>query len=179
MESRRCENGHYYDPEKHSSCPHCGVNIDLDPNESRNYTRSNPEGLTGVRGSSGAEGKTIAMINKQLGIDPVVGWLVCVEGPDRGRDYRLRSEKNFIGRSEKMDICIAGDGSISRENHATVSHNPKNNSFKIYPGEGRGLVYLNSEEVDTPRELNPYDTIELGQTKLIFVPLCGEAFSWD
>jgi len=107
-----------------------------------------------------------------------VGWLVCVEGADKGRDYRIRSEKNFIGRSEKMDIQISGDETISRENHAVVSFNPKNNAFKIHPGDGRGIVYLNGDDVDTPQELKPFDTVELGQTKLMFMPFCGERFQW-
>jgi hypothetical protein len=39
-------------------------------------------------------------------------------------------------------------------------------------------VYLNDEEVTVPTELKPYDIIELGQTKLMFVPFCGEHFQW-
>lgn len=30
MQMKRCEMGHYYDPEKHSTCPFCGVsNLDI------------------------------------------------------------------------------------------------------------------------------------------------------
>ena len=43
------------------------------------------------------------------GFTPVVGWLVCTEGPDRGHDYRIRTGYNHIGRAEHMDICIRGD----------------------------------------------------------------------
>jgi len=39
-------------------------------------------------------------------------------------------------------------------------------------------MHLNDEEVDVPVELKPHDIIELGQTKLMFVPLCGEKFQW-
>jgi hypothetical protein len=35
--------------------------------------------------------------------------MVCLEGPDRGRDFRLHAEKNFIGRSPGMDVCILSD----------------------------------------------------------------------
>ena len=121
---------------------------------------------------------TVAKIRKELDIDPVTGWLVCVKGPDRGRDYRIRSEKNFIGRSDRMDICIRGDETISRENHAAVSYNFRKNTFKLHPGDGRGLVFLNEEEVDAPIELAPYDRIEIGNTQLLFVPFCGEKFQW-
>jgi hypothetical protein len=123
-------------------------------------------------------GATQAFWKKKLGIDPVVGWLVCIDGHDKGRDYRIRSERNSIGRAPSMQICIDGDETISRENHTAISFNPKKNTFRIYPGEGRGLVYLNDEEVTVPTELKPYDIIELGQTKLMFVPFCGEHFQW-
>ena len=126
-----------------------------------------------------SDGKTRRIGVGEGGFDPVVGWLVCVEGRNRGRDFRLRREKNFIGRSETMDICIVGDDTISREKHASVSFNPKNNQFKLHPGDAHGLVYLNGEEVDTPTPLKPKDLIEVGQHKLMFVSLCGDDFNWE
>ncbi len=172
----RCENGHYYDSQKHSSCPFCGVqNLDIDIKKTM---AMRPNNNSGPSKETGSGGKTVGVFRKKLGIDPVVGWLVAVEGPEKGNDYRITSERNFIGRSEKMDISIPGDETISRENHAIVSYNPKNNSFRFFPGESRGLVYLNDEEVITPVELNPYDQIEIGETKLKFVPFCGEQFRW-
>ena len=130
-------------------------------------------------GKEQEEGVTVGFYRKTIGVDPVVGWLVCIDGPEKGRDYRLHSERNFIGRAEKMDICLRGDETISRENHAIISFNPRNLSFKVQPGDGRGLVYLNGNDVDVPTILKPYDLIELGQTKLLFIPLCGEKFQWQ
>ncbi|MCH1625692.1 FHA domain-containing protein [Ferdinandcohnia quinoae] len=194
---KRCSNGHYYDEIKHSLCPHCGVNIDLNlgvtmpkrstieddlsktqaifPNASTEIGKT----VAKIPTSQHDDGKTIAVIRKEIGIDPVVGWLVCVEGPDKGKDYKIRSERNFIGRSEKMDICISGDEAISRENHAIISYSPKKRLFRIYPGDSRGLVYLNDEEVITADELQVYDVIEIGKTKLIFIPFCSKHFEWD
>lgn len=175
MESlTRCNNGHYYDSNKHSSCPFCGVqSLDIDINK----TMAKRPGASGVRGAE--EGKTVGIFKKKLGIDPVVGWLVAVAGPDKGQDFRITSERNFIGRSEKMDISVPGDETISRENHAIVSFNPKNITFRLFPGDSKGLVYLNQEEVITPIALNAYDIIEIGQSKLMFLPLCGEQFNWE
>ncbi len=218
MALKRCENGHYFDPAKHTSCPSCGVqNINFEPTRKKEDLRADAgvggggaagAGAGGAGGAAGAgamvgsgggagggsgargaadagraraadEGKTVSLIHKKAGIDPVVGWFVCVEGVDRGRDFRIRSEKNFVGRSESMDVCIPGDETVSRENHAIVSFNPKNRQFKLHPGDSRGLVYLNGEEVDSPAPLKAGDHVELGQTKLLFVPLCGESFSWE
>ena len=52
---------------------------------------------------------------------PVVTWLVCIDGPSKGRDYRIHSQNNFIGRSRSMDICIEGDNTISSERSAVLS----------------------------------------------------------
>jgi hypothetical protein len=83
-------------------------------------------------------------------MDPVVGWLVCVAGPDKGRDYRIHAERNFIGRGADMDIAVAGDEQISRKNHAVISYNPKRHTFTIAPGDSHGLTYLNDDELLTP-----------------------------
>ncbi|HSW36192.1 MAG TPA: FHA domain-containing protein [Candidatus Limnocylindrales bacterium] len=170
----RCSNGHYYDSKKHASCPFCGVkNLDLDIKKTM---AKRPESGGGI--SQQAVGKTVGVFHKKMGMDPVVGWLVAIAGPEKGRDFRITSEKNFIGRSEKMDINLAGDESVSRENHAVISYNPKNHTFRLFPGESRGLVYHNDEEVVTPETLKPNDIIELGQSRLMFVPFCGDRFQW-
>lgn len=129
--------------------------------------------------------KTVAVIRKRVhnddnvGINPVAGWLVCTQGSDKGRDYRIYAGNNFIGRSDSMDICIHGDDSVSREKHACVSYDDKKNKFYIYQGDSRGLVYVNDETVFVPQLLNPYDVIEIGKTKLLFIPFCGEKFQWE
>ena len=124
-------------------------------------------------------GKTLAMMQQEMGFDPVVGWLVCVEGPSRGKSYTVRGGINAIGRSERMDITVTGDMTISAENHARISYSDRNNRFNLIPGEGRNIVYLNGEELFSPMPLKAYDLIDFGQTKLLFVPLCGERFRWE
>jgi len=185
LDLQRCESGHFYDPAKHSSCPHCGVpGLDLPTMPRRpgggDYQLGDEERTRPKDGWAGAESDPVTqplMVDK-LGIDPVVGWLVCVEGPDRGRDYRIRSENNTIGRSDKMYVCISGDVSIARERHAVISYEPQKNAFYLVPGDARGLVYVNGDVVLTPVALKAHDQIELGKTKLRFTPFCGEAFQW-
>ena len=123
-------------------------------------------------------GKTMGLMQATMGFDPVVGWLACVEGPSRGKSYTIRGGINSIGRGDRMDIVITGDLKISSENHAKISYSEKNNRFHLLPGEGRNIVYLNEEEVFSPMPLKAYEIIDFGETKLIFVPLCGEQFSW-
>lgn len=125
-----------------------------------------------------AAGKTVGLMQEKMGFDPVVGWLACVEGPSRGKSYTVRGGINAIGRSERMDITITGDMTISAENHAKLSYSDRNNRFNLIPGDGRNIVYLNGQEVFAAMPLNAYDIIDFGETKLIFVPLCGERFTW-
>ena len=68
---------------------------------------------------------------------------------------------------------------ISSENHARISYSDKHNRFHLLPGDGRNLIYLNDEEVFAAMPLHPYDLIDFGETKLLFVPLCGDRFSWN
>jgi len=179
MSLQRCEQGHFYNKAKHNSCPHCGV---IALNISPSHTSSEDLHREIIRPLSQPmdpqAGATVALIRQQTGIDPAVAWLVCVQGKDKGQDYRIRSDRNFIGRDSSMDICIRGDETISREKHAVISYNPKKYHFRLAPGDGHNNIYLNDEVVDMSVLLAAYDVLEMGQSKFVFVPLCGEQFHW-
>lgn len=129
----------------------------------RGYAPAAPTSVT-------AAGKTVGLMQEKMGFDPVVGWLACVEGPSRGKSYTVRGGINAIGRSERMDIVVTGDMTISAENHVKLSYSDRNNRFSLIPGEGRNIVYLNGEEVFAATPLHAYDLIDFGETKLLFVP---------
>jgi FHA domain len=182
---QRCKNGHYYDTDKHTSCPYCGIEgLDIGktvPRRAGSQAAAAPrEELREPRQDQG--GKTVGIYMSKIGIDPPVGWLVCIDGPNRGMDYRIRSENNSLGRSETMRICIDGDNRIAKENHAFVSYDPESNTYMLLPGSSKGLVYLNHGVVSAPVPLRPFDEIKVGETVLLFVPLCGEfggkSFRW-
>lgn len=185
MPQIRCASGHYYDSDRHISCPYCGVKTYLDDETTRLVSPANVDGasdatiriLDSMAGPAG--GETVRVIPKALGIDPVVGWLVCVKGAEMGRDYRIKSERNFIGRSPSMDICIEGDDTISRDRHAVITYSPKTATFTLSNGEAHGLMYHNGTEVIAPVKLALYDLIEIGSSRFIFVPLCSERFKWQ
>lgn len=193
MPLTRCDKGHYYDSDKYTTCPYCGdEELGAEISSLRNGQEESGDepagdfektvrlGEPGGGGFGGTrEGETVAFMQASVGMDPVTGWLVCVEGPDKGRDFRLRSEKNALGRSPSSDVCLSGDDTVSRERHAFVVYNPRNRTFSVRAGESRGLVYLNGEEVEFSHRLEAYDVIEVGRSRLLFVPLCGEAFSWE
>lgn len=165
----RCSNGHMFNPKKHGNiCPYCNVSVNDDFKAGKVSYENNldPE-------------KTMPYWDDMDGIEPVVGWLVCIEGAQVGQDYKIRREKNFIGRSEEMHIQIVGDNCISRRNHAVIIYDPKSRNFVLKSGDSSGLVYLNNEAVYSPTELTAYDVIQMGKSKFIFIPLCGIHFDWE
>lgn len=112
-------------------------------------------------------------------VEPVVGWLVCLNGEDAGKSFTLKSGRNFIGRGADMDVVLSGDMSVSREKHAIILYEPKKRVFLAQPGESKELFYVNDEVVLNVTSLNTYDKIAIGNTELYFVPFCGEVFAWE
>ncbi|MCX4320860.1 MAG: FHA domain-containing protein [Lachnospiraceae bacterium] len=189
MEMRKCDRGHYYDASINNSCPYCkqaNVGRPIDATMplmgGTGEERTMPLGYQAQaepKGQPEDDGRTVALIKVKQGIDPVTGWLIALDGSEKGRDYRIHTDNNYIGRSEKMDICIRGDETISRENQAVITYDSVEKVYYFSPGEGRSIVRLNNKAIFQTTELKAYDRITLGKTVLLFVPLCGENFEWE
>jgi hypothetical protein len=111
--------------------------------------------------------------------DPVVGWLAVVAGPGAGDYVRLGYGMNNIGRSDDQRCRLNfGDENISRQNHASVTYDPRGRKFYLQHGGGQNLTYLNDAPVLQPIELSGGEMITLGGTTLRFVPLCGAGFDY-
>jgi len=112
--------------------------------------------------------------------DPVVGWLVVVEGPGSGNSVTLGYGLNTVGRGEESRVRINfGDEQISRDGHAQIIYDHKNVKFYVQHGGGDNLTYLDSAPVLSPQELKGGEQISMGDTTLRFVPLCNDAFNWE
>jgi len=86
----RCPNGHPYNTGNYGEiCPVCGKK--LDP--------PTPDSLTPE------ELYELTHVNEK---DWPCGWLVCIGGPNKGDDYKIREGRNFIGGDLKMDIIFRG-----------------------------------------------------------------------
>lgn len=110
--------------------------------------------------------------------DPVVGWLVCIDGPERGTDYRIHAGYNYIGR-EVGDIHIHGDNQISRQNHAMIAYDSGDHAYYFGPSGGRNLIKVNGKTILNAVEVKNYDVFTIGTSKLMFVALCGPHFDWN
>ena len=198
----KCKNGHYYDGDKFDSCPHCSgnamennvknddetVSMDvqnmptLDPAPTEPVTEPAPGYIPvgGVAVIPADSEKTVGFYENNVGTEPVVGWLVCIEGGEFGKSFNLKAGKNFIGRNPLVnDIALPTDNSVSREKHAIVIYDPKSRSFLVQPGMSSELFYVNDEVVLQAAVIKTRDIISVGKTKLMFVPCCGSDFSWD
>lgn len=109
-----------------------------------------------------------------------VGWLVVVDGPGKGCSREIYYGMNSVGRSPDERISLDfGDTAISREAHAYIVYDEKQSDFYIQHGGKSNLVRLNGSPVLAPQPLKHGDMVEMGKSQLMFVPLCGESFSWD
>lgn len=199
---RTCSAGHVYDAEQFPSCPYCNRNT----RAIQFGATAAPAGYGATTAPAGygaahagrddtigqtvmpeairrrmeqeRDNRTVGEFKRKLGYEPVVGWLVCVEGPEVGKDYRLFGRINSIGRAEGNDVVLAQEHTVSQKNHVRLAYDAKHNNFQLIPGEGTNVTYLNDEPLYVPQKLNAYDVLEMGDTKLIFVPLCNERFHW-
>ena len=111
-------------------------------------------------------------------VRPVTGWLVCVEGVEKGKDFRLHSDMNYVGRSKTNDVVLANDPTVSRERHAMIAYDNRGKMFFFAPANGSSLVRQNGRPVLSTVELKAGDRLEIGEGIYLFVPLCGEEFEW-
>ena len=202
MTLTECANGHLYDADMNDSCPYCNGGSNMincsaggDSGVGKTAPVGGGFGPSGTRQSQSEIGATVApaayvkkqeednrtvgIFQKRMELEPVVGWLVCVDGADKGKDYKLYGKNNTIGRSERMDVYIKNDPTISRENHARLAYDQKHNDFHLIPADAVNNIYVNEEPVYLPTKLQAYDLIELGDTKVVFVPFCSDRFTWQ
>ena len=179
----KCKLGHSYYPSVTAECPVCA----RDRSGQRPTVTDGPvkmakrdyEEPAGYQNKEDDDDVTQVAVEREMGFLPVAGWLVCIDGAQRGKDYKIRMENNYIGRGPGMDIRILGDDTISRNNHATLSFDRRTGKFFYTPGMGRSIDYINDNAVLGTVELKTRDIIEIGKSKLMFMPLCGSKFNWE
>lgn len=138
-----------------------------------------------VVGVSGDGGETVfkpfppGATEPDPNFDPVVGWVVIVDGPGRGNYRPVCYGQNAIGRGDNLRIMIDyGDQRISREPHAFLIYDEVERKFFVRDNGKSNIVRLNGNMVLSPSELHDRDRITIGQTTLIFIALCDAGFNW-
>ena len=173
MANIRCKNGHLFSEKKHGNvCPYCNIAM--------NQERTKGEDPLGQYSET--------YLDELEDTKRLVGWLVCVAGLSKGKDYRIFPEKNFLGRNADMDIRILGDNAVNQRNHAVILYDPEKNATLVLPGDSQGLVHrLDAEDkwevVIEPRQLVSGDRLKIGTSEFMFVAFCGDnegfKFIWE
>ena len=120
-------------------------------------------------------------VNAAFHQDPVVGWLVVVNGLGLGAYRPIYEGNNHIGRSKNQRIPIDfGDDTISSEEQAYIRYDSMDRSFLFVPNLSKtNIVAINDKKPTGAVKLEAMDLITMGRTKLAFVPFCGEEFDWS
>lgn len=195
----KCANGHFFDADKNRTCPYCekpssggdttplpqndggtnnGIIFENAANRDPLLKSTSQLNAPNARSTAMDTGETVGFYS-DMKVSPVVGWLVSIEGSTKGKDFRLISGRNYIGRQSSMDIVLDGDNKVSRSKHAVVLFDPKSQKTLCHAGESRELFYLNDNVVTETVELKQGDIITVGDTKLMFVPFCGALHTWN
>lgn len=180
----QCPNQHYYDDSKNSECPYCqklnrGESSEFGEKKTVYFESTQEEALTEARLDDVDENdKTIGIFeDEETGNTFVTGWLVCMNGLMKGKDYTLHAGRNFAGRSLDMDLVLTDDGKLSEKKHFSIIYDPK--TITYYFMRGNGLCYINGESVEEEYILHAGDRIKAGDTEYVFIPFCEEGRKWE
>ncbi len=177
----KCDKGHFYDDSKFDSCPHCESPLEKRRTLSDEFTQYTPKPSSVVAvklpGANEGDEKTVGIFRSESGIEPVVAWLVCIEGKERGRSYLLHAGRNFIGRAIKSDICIADDREVSGEDHCSIVFEPRRVVYMLARGNGESVL-INGKALESTYILVGDEEIQVGSSKFIFIPYCKEGRTW-
>ncbi|MDD4849185.1 MAG: FHA domain-containing protein [Gemmiger sp.] len=168
MKLSKCDNGHFYDSDKYPECPYCNTDLQKD-------TGGIVVSARAVAGA--APGEPAAPQAPATPAGPVTGWLVALNGPHAGCDYRLGEGRSFFGLEDGGAPCpLSADAALSAR-LLTLAYDPAGGEFTALPGAGQTLAYINGKANLTPQPLKNGDEVALGDTKLRFVAFCG-GFRW-
>lgn len=175
MKIIQCNEGHFYDGDKYEACPVCRKG------KVTEVRRPSPQFMEWENASRVSDlHRTVQDYEAEAPVlhSFVTGWLVCVKGPERGRDYRLKHGFNQIGRSHRMDVCIFEDDGISRDAHCSVVYEDRKNQFLLVPGTG-SLTWKEGALVEAPVPLKSGERFQIGETELEFIAFCRDDIKWE
>jgi len=162
--SKFCANGHQLE-DSWEVCPYCqktGYAVATVPLAK---TRMEAAGaaLSPSEAATTVGLKTVVIAEKRK--PPVVGWLVAMNGDQKGEDFRIREGQNILGTSPDADVALKDDAASAR--HASIRY--KDGNFFLTDLDSTNGTYLNDGEQPIAREaLKDNDVIRIGDLTLKF-----------
>ena len=126
-------------------------------------------------------GATVAMTESDMDYLPRIharAFLICIDGPMTGASFVFQENKAIIGRQKNYEIALFRDPSVSRSPHGVINYTKDTLTYTISKGDPEKKVSVNGTFIEQDTVLNMYDIIGIGQSRLLFLPVCSEKFSW-
>lgn len=124
---------------------------------------------------------TVQMTESDMDYLPRVharAFLVCIDGPMTGASFVFQENKAVIGRQKNYEIALFRDNSVSRSQHAIIRYDKDSIQYTVTPGDAEKMVSVNGLAVNQEYVLKMYDVIGVGQSRLLFIPVCSDKFAW-
>lgn len=158
-----CANGHQME-DSWEICPYCqktgftGAGL----GKTRIEETSPGAGATAAAPTTPAR-KTVLLAQKYK--SPVVGWLVALDGQQKGEDFRIREGQNSIGSDAGCDIVLT-DTTISGK-HASLRY--KEGKFILSDLDSTNGSFLNDASDSIAREeIKDNDVVRFGDIRFKF-----------
>lgn len=161
--SKFCAKGHLME-DSWEICPSCQTTGYSVPAQAPPKTRIE----TGVGSAGGAAAtaparKTILISERHK--PPVVGWLVALNGEQKGQDFRIRDGQNILGSASEAEVQLQ-DATVSGK-HASLRY--KEGKFYLTDLDSSNGTFLNEGTSPIAREeLKDNDVIRVGEMSLKF-----------
>jgi pSer/pThr/pTyr-binding forkhead associated (FHA) protein len=158
-----CRNGHQIE-DSWDICPYCQrTGFQTSRSASFAKTRLDVDFTPSEETSSQTSRRTV-LISEPRRL-PVVGWLVAMNGEQKGEDFRLRAGQNMIGAATDCQIALRDTTVTAR--HASLRY--QDGRFTLTDLDSTNGTYLNeSPERIAREELKDNDTIRIGDVVLKF-----------
>jgi hypothetical protein len=163
--SKFCANGHQME-DSWEICPHCQKTgyAGAPPPVAKTRIETGPGGTSPGAAPATAPARKTVLISEQHKA-PVVGWLVAMNGSQKGQDFRIRDGQNILGSAPDADVQL-NDPTVSGK-HASLRY--KEGKFYLVDLDSSNGTYLNDGTTSIAREeLKDNDTIRAGEMVLKF-----------
>ena len=162
MSKKTCVNGHPMEP-SWNICPYCPGSAAPPPTDERQALKKTVrEVAPGVaeRPDEPAPRKTVRLSERR---SPVVGWLVDLDGQQKGEDFRIEEGKVLIGPAPDCQVRI--ENSFASEHHASLRYD--SGAYILTDLDSTNGTLVNGVPA-AKVQLKDGDRIKIGETTYMF-----------
>jgi len=158
-----CNNGHQLE-DSWAECPYC-IRTGYRAASTANGDKTRAEVSETKPDDNPRFDTAKTVILTALKRQPVVGWLVVLNGSQKGDDFRLREGRNGLGTAPDAEVRLS-DPTVSQK-HASIHY--KEGKFLLTDLDSTNGTFVN-EATDTVSrvELRDNDIVRVGETSLKF-----------